>query len=66
MTKLRDQVETLLSKEMDRKEFLKYGGLILLSVLGITGILRVLIKDSNSTTIQQPSNHGYGSSRYGQ
>ena len=66
MPKLRDQVETLLAKEMDRKEFLKYGGMIILSLLGITSILRVIVKENNSTTVQTPSNHGYGSSRYGQ
>jgi hypothetical protein len=54
---------------MDRKNFLRYGGTILLAVLGISGFVRVLLrsKDSFTSNKNQPtSSHGYGSSRYGE
>jgi hypothetical protein len=67
MGKVREQLDVIFNKEMDRKNFLKYSGGILLGVLGITGLLRLL---AGSPHTQMPDEHpvsnGYGSSRYGQ
>jgi hypothetical protein len=69
MVKIAEQLDAVLHQEMDRKNFLRYGGTILLAVLGISGFVRVLLrsKDSFTSNKNQPtSSHGYGSSRYGE
>jgi hypothetical protein len=59
---IREQIDALLAKEMDRKEFLQHVGAGLMIVLGISGVLKAL-------TQQQPharkQGMGYGSSAYG-
>ena len=69
MGKVREQLDVVFKKEMDRKNFLKYGGSIILGVLGITGFLRLLMGGVHTGQLpsEQPSSSGgYGSSRYGQ
>jgi len=34
--------QDLLDKDMDRKDFLKYSGSVLLAIIGITGAMRML------------------------
>lgn len=55
-------IAKLMSKQMDRKDFLKYSGGVLLAVVGITGLLNTLLQvggeDSNPKG-------GYGGSAYG-
>ncbi len=58
-----NQVAQLMSKEMDRKEFLKYGGGVLLAVIGVTGLLNTIFRLSNSQS--EGGRSGYGSSSYG-
>ncbi|HSW78244.1 MAG TPA: hypothetical protein VLG36_05590 [Candidatus Chromulinivoraceae bacterium] len=48
---------------MDRKEFLKYGGGVLLAVIGVTGLLNTIFRLSNSQS--EGGRSGYGSSSYG-
>lgn len=65
---MKKQFTTLLNKEMDRKDFLKYlatagfmamgGGLILQSLGGLD-------KVSGNKTVAQASGFGYGASAYG-
>jgi len=68
--KIKQQLDNVLHQEMDRKNFLQYSGTILLTVLGISGLLRVLISGEKSqvlkTSAVMKSSFGYGSSRYGQ
>lgn len=52
-------VDDVLSKEMDRKEFLMHVGAGLLAVIGISGILKSIKEDN------RPSAAGYGTSVYG-
>ena len=58
------QLITILSKEMDRKAFLKYSGGVLLAVMGITGLLNALSgvggEESSKTNAS-----GYGGKPYG-
>lgn len=64
---IKAQIDALLQEKMDRKDFLKYAGTIVLSVVGITGLVRMLLVSHGSTphsTGQQSS--GYGGSRYGE
>jgi hypothetical protein len=64
---IKNQLDNLLTQEMDRRSFLKYGMGILLSVLGITGLLRVLLSQNRTAlTDTTQEKRGYGTSRYGQ
>lgn len=55
------QVARLMSKEMDRKDFLKYSGGVLLAVIGVTGLLNTLFRLGG----EQGPRGGYGGSSYG-
>jgi len=62
-------VQTIREKEMDRRDFLKYVGIILLGVIGLRGLIS-LLSNSNDNPINKLSNnsekgHGFGSGRYG-
>jgi hypothetical protein len=50
----------LMEKEMSRKEFLLYTGLILLAVTGVSGVWKNL-----STVINGKKQKGFGSGPYG-
>jgi hypothetical protein len=57
------KIALLMNKEMDRKDFLKYGAGVALAVIGITGFLNTVLRlggesDAANTT-------GYGASPYG-
>jgi hypothetical protein len=61
---IKDKLEQLYETEMSRYDFLKYVGVIFLSVIGVTGLLHALTQTqsrSPGTAVQ----HGYGSSPYG-
>ncbi|MEO6109724.1 MAG: hypothetical protein ABIP50_01795 [Candidatus Saccharimonadales bacterium] len=69
MGNIRKQLDTLLNQEMDRKNFLRYSGGIVLALLGVTGLIRILLSSSKTTSglLETPKGrHGYGSSKYGQ
>jgi len=70
MPNIRKQLDTLLTREMDRKSFLQYSGGIVLALLGVTGLIRVILSSNRigdpASTNQPTVSHGYGSSRYGQ
>jgi len=52
----------LLDKEMDRKEFLFYIGLLLLAITGISSFLKRI---SDTLHPEQSQTHGFGSGVYG-
>jgi len=55
-------------KEMDRKEFLKYSGLALLSLFGFKTVATLLLKSDNKTVSildSQNNTRGFGSGKYG-
>ncbi len=62
-----DKIHELMQQEISRKEFLKYIGVALLSLLGVAAMLENL-----TNTLGQSSKHhnkeqkGYGHSPYGQ
>lgn len=69
MGNIKNQLDTLLNQEMDRKNFLQYSGGIVLAVLGVTGLIRILLSSNKSTILTQEAPArpgGYGSSKYGQ
>lgn len=57
-------ISQLMNKEMDRKDFLKYGAGVMLAVVGITGLLNTLLRVGGESDTSKTSN-GYGSSPYG-
>ena len=61
-------VQTICSKEMDRREFLKYSGIALLGVIGLKGLAALLMAPENqvvATTSQKSEKSGFGSGKYG-
>jgi len=67
---IRDQIDALLQEKMDRKDFLKYAGTIVLGVVGVTGIVRMLLGsrgllDAAPSAPPAKTSKGYGSSSYG-
>jgi hypothetical protein len=69
MGNIKTQLDSLLSQEMDRKNFLRYSGGIVLALLGVTGLIRILLNSQKNTlapTETQKTSGGYGTSRYGQ
>lgn len=66
---IKTQIDALLQEKMDRKDFLKYAGGVLLAAIGVTGAVRMLLGNRalNGTMPSEDGNKssGYGKSRYG-
>lgn len=60
---MNNQIARLMSKEMDRKDFLKYSGGVLLAVIGVSGLLNTLLRLGGERGGE--SRGGYGGSPYG-
>lgn len=61
-------LKKLTDKEMDRKDFLKYSGVVLLGVVGLKGVLSLLsqVDKPIATDVKaQKATHGFGSGKYG-
>lgn len=60
-------IQKLSDKEMNRKDFLKYSGVILAGVVGLKGILSLVSQaDKQPVTLQpQQTSRGFGSGKYG-
>ncbi|NTW61556.1 hypothetical protein HGB24_02630 [Candidatus Saccharibacteria bacterium] len=63
-------VKSIKTMEMDRKEFLKYSGIILVGVLGLGGILKLVTNSNNQNIIpisksSGDGGRGFGNGRYG-
>lgn len=57
-------------KEMDRKDFLKYTGVVLLSVVGFKAITNILLQVDDeppysNTSSTSKSGYGFGGGKYG-
>lgn len=71
---IKQQLNSLLNKEMDRKDFLKYSGSVFLAAIGVTGMVRLLLGQGgvsiptqyiNGNPQRGESSLGYGGSAYG-
>jgi len=67
---IKDQLDTLLQEKMDRKDFLKYAGGVVLAAIGITGMIRMLLGSrfvggDTHTAGNAKNEGGYGGSSYG-
>ena len=61
-------LQKITEQEMDRKDFLKYSGLVLLGVVGLKSIITVLMPAQEKQLTVEPSKnvpHGFGSGKYG-
>lgn len=63
-------LDTLLQKEVTRKEFLQFAGVALISLLGFSNFLHLISKFAHSShhtasTVESKGQHGFGSSRFG-
>lgn len=62
-------VQTIRDKEMDRKDFLKYSGLAIISLVGLKGVVSILTSSDdnpiNKITNSPENSRGFGSGKYG-
>lgn len=60
-------LQTISAKEMDRKDFLKYSGLVLIGLVGLKGVVTLLSSAESKITAQPnaTATRGFGSGRYG-
>jgi hypothetical protein len=68
MQNIQNDIQTLLQKDMSRKEFLRVSGAAILGFAGVTGLVQGIQKlsGSSNTVTGQKVTGGYGSSPYGQ
>lgn len=59
----RDIIQSIGDKTMDRKEFLKYCGLILLSLVGFRTVINLLNQPDNFDISK--NDKGFGGGKYG-
>ncbi len=66
--KIKNQIDALLQEKMDRKDFLKYAGTVVLGVIGVTGLLRMILGSRGTTSVSSNGSKAssvYGNSAYG-
>ncbi len=62
----KDIIQAIRDKEMDRKDFLKYSGLVILGLAGFKTIANLLLQpESKPTAMANKSGRGFGSGKYG-
>lgn len=62
-------IQTIRDKEMDRKDFLKYSGIVLLGVVGLKGVASLLAAPDSllkNNLTQTSAKQGFGSRKYGE
>lgn len=59
------KIQELLQEEISRKDFLKYIGLALLSMVGVASFLQSLASNFSKSTTAKKEIGGYGSTPYG-
>ena len=65
---IKNQIDALLQEKMDRKDFLKYAGTIVLGIIGVTGLLRMVLGSRGVSSVSghgSNNSKGYGNSAYG-
>lgn len=60
-----DKFNDLLQQDVSRKEFLRYIGIALLSLIGVASMLQNLHGAVNTATPRDQQSSGYGASAYG-
>lgn len=63
---IKKELRDILEKEMDRKDYLKYLGVGLMAIVGLTSAAKAVTSfHARNETGTRSSNTGYGSSSYG-
>jgi hypothetical protein len=62
---IQNEINKLMQKDMDRRDFLKHVGIGFAGLLGVTSAVKTLSNLSGSQQTKQNSSVGYGSSAYG-
>lgn len=64
---MKTQLNAVLEKPMDRREFLGYIGATFLALIGVSGIVKALLNHAGQTGAlgHQMQDQGYGSTAYG-
>ena len=65
MGSIRDNIDRALCAEMDRAEFLKACGIIVLAAVGITGLLKALTASQPKPAAAKPTTGAYGGRTFG-
>lgn len=62
-------IQSLLDKELSRKDFIKLLALMLVSLLGIQNFLQYMLNNMKNTPqatqLGDPADHGFGSRKFG-
>jgi hypothetical protein len=58
-------IQTIRNKEMDRKDFLKYSGLAVISVVGLKSVATMLMQHDDKQVSHKQATRGFGSGKYG-
>ena len=64
----KDTLRAISSQEMDRKDFLKYCGVVLIGLVGFKTFVSLLVQtpeNSLSKGVDKGAVHGFGSGKYG-
>ena len=66
----KDIIKNIQNKEMDRKDFLKYGAMAVVSLVGLKGVVTLLTSHDGNSKSLPVENHksqtsGYGGGSYG-
>jgi len=59
------QIDDMLQREISRSEFLKFSGVTILGLIGVTSFLKNLHESIPGSTINKRVGKGYGRSPYG-
>lgn len=58
-------IQTISEKEMDRKEFLKYSGVALLSLVGLKGLATLINSGEFLSDSKKSETRSFGNGKYG-
>lgn len=61
---VKDKMDTILAKEVTRKEFLQHLGFGMLAVIGFSGLIKTLL-ETNTTKVSHGRSFSYGGNTYG-
>lgn len=61
---MKNALDQLYAQEMSRSDFLRYVGIVLMGIFGITTVLRLVLHTDIATT-HAATTQGYGASTYG-
>jgi predicted tellurium resistance membrane protein TerC len=62
---MKQHLQTILEKEMNRKQFLGYIGAAILAAIGVTGMIKALTHHDSQQPKAGLADHNYGGQSYG-